>query len=93
MSAQSLSDRIFWKSLRVMDVRAFGSWMSAPKCLFSRILTALTEVLGRDISAQMTPGCPRDVRPKNSLFGLKLHSFLIEKTEEVGEKKTHLAPL
>ena len=33
-SAQSFSDRSFWKSLRVKDVRAFGSWMSAPKCLF-----------------------------------------------------------
>ena len=32
-SAQSFSDRSFWKSLRVVDVRAFGSWMSAPKCL------------------------------------------------------------
>ena len=33
-SAQSFSDRSFWKSLRVVDVRAFGSWMSALKCLF-----------------------------------------------------------
>ena len=31
-SARSFSD--FWKSLRVVDVRAFGSWMSAPICLF-----------------------------------------------------------
>ena len=28
------SDRSFWKPLKVVDVRAFGSWMSAPKCLF-----------------------------------------------------------
>ena len=45
-----------------MDVRAFGSWMSAPKCLFfSRILRALTEVLGRDIranDARMPAGYP-----------------------------------
>ena len=44
-----------------MDVRAFGSWMSALKCLFSRILTPLTEVLGRDIRAndpRMSAGCP-----------------------------------
>ena len=34
-SAQSLSDRSFWKSLRVVDARGFRSWMSAPKCLFS----------------------------------------------------------
>ena len=33
-SARSFSDRSFWKSLRVVDVRAFGSWISAPKCLF-----------------------------------------------------------
>ena len=32
-SAQSFSDRGFWKPLRVVDVRAFGSWMSALKCL------------------------------------------------------------
>ena len=32
-SARSLSDRSFWKSLRVPDVRAFGPWISAPKCL------------------------------------------------------------
>ena len=59
-SAQSFSDRSFWKSLRVVDVRAFGSWMSAAAC-FSRILTTLTEVLGRDIRAndpQMSAGCP-----------------------------------
>ena len=34
ISARSFSDRSFWKPLRVVDVRAFGSWMSAPKCLF-----------------------------------------------------------
>ena len=50
-SAQSFSDRSFWKSLRVVDVRTFGSWISAPECLFSRILSALTEVLGREIRA------------------------------------------
>ena len=33
-SAQSFSNRSFWKSLRVVDVRAFESWMSTPKCLF-----------------------------------------------------------
>ena len=35
--AQSFSDRSFWKSLRVVDVRAFESCMSAPKCLVSRV--------------------------------------------------------
>ena len=33
-SAQSFSDRSFWKSLRVVDVRTFGSWIAAPKFLF-----------------------------------------------------------
>ena len=66
-SAQSFSDRSFWKSLRVVDVRAFGSWISAPKCLFfSRILSALTEVLGRDIRAndpRMSAGYPSQKLP------------------------------
>ena len=31
-SAQYFSDRSAWKPLRVLDVRAFGSWTSAPKC-------------------------------------------------------------
>ena len=60
-AAQCFPNRSFWKSLRVMDVRAFGSWMSAPKCLISRILTALTEGLGQDIRAndpRMSAGCP-----------------------------------
>ena len=33
-SDQSFSDRSFWKSLRVVDVRAFGPWMCAPRSLF-----------------------------------------------------------
>ena len=62
-SAPSFFDPSFWKSVRVVDVRAFGSWMSAPKCLFFflGILTALTEVLGRDIRAndpRMSAGYP-----------------------------------
>ena len=67
--SQSLSDRSFWKSLRVVDVRAFGSWMSAPKCLFfSRILSALTEVLGRDIRANDPRMSARDPSPKLPLW-------------------------
>ena len=66
-SAQSFSDRSFWKPLRVVDVRAFRSWMSAPTCLFfSRILTALTEVLGRDLRAndpRMSAGNPSQKLP------------------------------
>ena len=63
-SAQSFSDRSFWKSLWV---GAFGSWMSAPKCLFFfQDLTALTEVLGRDIRAndpRTSAGCPSQKLP------------------------------
>ena len=73
-SAQSFSDRSFWKSLRVVDVRAFGSWMSAPKCLFFQDFEALTEVLGRDIRAndpRMSAGYPS---PKNFLCGLIFRS-------------------
>ena len=60
-SAQSFSDRSFWKSLRVVNVRAFGTWMSAPTCLFIQDWTTLTEVFGRDIRAndpRMSAGCP-----------------------------------
>ena len=49
-SAQSFSDRSFWKSLRVVDVRAFGS---RPNACFARILSALTE-----------PGYPREWPPE-----------------------------
>ena len=69
-SAQSFSDQNFWKSLRVVDVRAFGSWMSAPKCLFF-----FQDFEGPDRS--FGPGYPRewppDVRgisvPKTSSLG------------------------
>ena len=65
--------------LEVFLTEAFGnplgSWTSAPSghgcprrnaCFFSRILTALTEVLGRDICAsgpQMSAGCPSQKLP------------------------------
>ena len=68
-SAQSFSDRSFWKSLRVVDVRPFGSWMSAPKCLFFQDFDCPDRSFG--------PGYPRewplDVRgasvPKTSSLG------------------------
>ena len=53
-----------------MDIRAFGSWMSAPKCLFSQDFEGLTEVF----APGRPPGCPcarpQDIRPQNLLFGL-----------------------
>ena len=57
---------VFGNPLGVVDVRAFGSWMSAPKCLFFQDLTALTEVLGQDICAndpRMSAGCPSQKLP------------------------------
>ena len=50
-SAQNFSDQSFWKSLRVVDVRAFGSWMSAAKCLFFQDLEGPDRSFGRDIRA------------------------------------------
>ena len=49
-SARSFSDRSFLNPPRVMDVRAFGSWMSTPKCLFFfQDFEGLTEVLPPDV--------------------------------------------
>ena len=49
-SARSFFDRSFLNPLGVMDVRAFGSWMSAPKCLFfSRISRAWPKFLPPDV--------------------------------------------
>ena len=90
-SAQSFSDRSFWKSLVVVDVRAFGSWMSAPKCFFfPRILTALTEALGRDIRTndpRMSAGCPSQKLPLWADF-----SFLIKICEESAMRTSSLTP-
>ena len=68
-SAQSFSDRSFWKSLRIADIRAFGSWMSALKCLHFHDFDRPDRSFG--------PGYPRewppDVRgmsvPKTSSLG------------------------
>ena len=62
-SAQSFSDRsCFWKSLGVVDVRAkMGHGCPRPNACFSRVLSALTEVLGRDVRAndpRMSAGYP-----------------------------------
>ena len=41
--------------LKVVDVRAFGSWMSAPNVCSSKASRALTKVLTRDIRANDPP--------------------------------------
>ena len=46
------SDRSFWKPLRAVNVRAFGSWMSAPRCLFFQDFDHPDRSLG--------PGYPRE---------------------------------
>ena len=66
-SAQSFSDRSFWKSLRAVDVRPFGSWMSVPTCLFFQGFEG-PYVLTR-ASARMTPGCLLDIWPETSSLG------------------------
>ena len=68
-SAQSYSHRSFWKSLRFVDVRDVGSWISALKCLFFQDFECPDRSFG--------PGDPRklppDVRgisvPKTSSLG------------------------
>ena len=76
-SAPSFSDQSFWKSLRVVDIHAFGSWMSAPKSLFFS-LRALTEVLGRDIRAndpRMSAGYLSQELPLWAEFSFLNYSF------------------
>ena len=73
-SARSFSDRSFSETPRVMDVRAFGSWMSAPKCLFFQDFEGLTEVFAPGCPPGCPHGRPRDIRPQNLLFGLLFRS-------------------
>ena len=68
-SAQSFSDRSFWKSLGVVDVRAaFRSWMSAPKCLFSHGFEGPDRSFGTGYPREWPP----DVR---GISGLKTSSL------------------
>ena len=72
---------------RAVDVRAFGSWMSAPKCFFSRMFTALTEVFGRDIRAndpRMSAGYPSPKLPLWADFSF-LRFRKLEKAAAVSE--------
>ena len=52
-----------------MDVRAFGSWTSAPTCFFQD-LEGLTEGFAPGRPPGYPRGRPPDIRPKNLLFGL-----------------------
>ena len=71
-SAQSFPERSFWKPLqRVVDVRAFGSWMSAPKRLFFHDL----DRPDRSFGPGYLPEWPPDVCGKNFLFGLIFRSW------------------
>ena len=73
-SARSFSDRSFLNPPRVMDVRAFGSWTSAPKCLFFQDFEGLTEVFAPGRPQGYPRGRPPDIRLQNLLFGLLFHS-------------------
>ena len=67
-SAQSFSDRSFWKSLRVVDVRAFGSWISAPKCLFFQEFEHPDRSFGPGYPREWPPDVRRISGPKTSSF-------------------------
>ena len=56
-----------------MDVHAFGSWMSAPRCLFFQDFEGLT-VFAPGRSPGYPRGPPPDIRPQNLLFGLLFRS-------------------
>ena len=74
-SARSSSDRSFFYRPGDMDVRAFGSWMSAPKCLFFfQDFEGLTEVFAPGRPPGYPRGRPLDIRPQDLLFGLLFRS-------------------
>ena len=58
-----------------MDVRAFGSWTSAPKSLFFQDFEGLTEVFAPGRPQGYPRGRPPDIQPQNLLFGLLLFSL------------------
>ena len=60
-----------------MHVRAFGSWMSAPRCLFFQDFEGLTEVFAPGRPPGYPRGRPRDVWPQNLLFGLPFRSWAL----------------
>ena len=52
-----------------MDVRAFGSWTSAPTCSFFQYFKGLTELFARGFPPGYPRGRPPDIQPKNLLLG------------------------
>ena len=80
-SAQSFSDRSFWKSLRVVDVRAFGSWMSAPKCLFFQDLGRPDRSFGSGYPREWPPDVRGMSVPKTSSLGWL---FVLENQVKIG---------
>ena len=61
--------------------------MSAPKCLFFPGFRGAWPKFWARTSARMTPGCPRDIRPENFLFGLLFCSWDMEsRTEKVSHR-------
>ena len=74
MQPEVFLTEVFLNPPRVMDVRAFGSWTSAPKCLFFQDFEGLTEVFAPGRPPGYPRGRPPDIRPQNLLFGLIFRS-------------------
>ena len=70
--ARDFSDRSFFKPPGVMDVRAFGLWMSAPTCLFFFLqdFEGLTEAFAPGRPPGYLRGRQRDIRPRDLIFGI-----------------------
>ena len=69
-----LLTEVFFHFPRVTDVRAFGSWISTPKCLFFQDFEGLAEAFAPRRPPGYPRGRPRDIWPQNLLFGLLFRS-------------------
>ena len=88
-SAQSFSDRSFWESLRVVDVRAFRSWISAP---FFQDFERPDRSLGRDIRAndpRMSAGYPSQKLPLWADFSFLTHVMNLDHLYTMGAFHWH----
>ena len=63
-----------------MNVRAFGSWMSAPKCLFFQEFEGLTEGFAPGHPPGYPHARPRNIRPQNLLCALLFRSSRSERS-------------